>query len=497
MHAVIFGAGKIARGFIGHLLHLSGIPFTFIEVNAGLVDLLNSRGRYHIEVMGNPARNAEITGVRAIRLDDHKAAAKAWAEAPLAFTCVGGKNLEVLAGHLADLVQRRQKLTPANATANLITCENWKEPAALLRKKISEQLPETAAQLFEKNIGLSEAVVMRSAIEPTAEQLERDPLWVSVQDFWELPVDRSRIVGEPVAVEGIRYIDGFSGYLERKFYTYNAANGTASYLGYLRGHKYLSDAANDPWIVAALKGVYDETGRALSAKHGISLEEHQKFTASSLHKLQDRNIIDYVERNARDPMRKLGPEDRLVGSARLVLQHGIEPKHLARSIAAAIHYAEPSDPSAQTLVELLKTGGIDAVLKEVCKINPEERLGQLVKEAEMALSREGYFALIGGPDSGEGMTISYLGQVGFLFRHQGLTMAIDPFLSYSVDRLPGSQDFWVRNYPPPVDPGSFATSTWSSARMITWITPIPKRCALSRPLRRNACSPGRGSVSRK
>src|SRR5271154_1249009 len=112
MQAVIFGAGKIARGFIGHLLYVSGIPFTFIEINAGLVDLLNKRGRYHIEVMGNPARNVEISSVHAIWLDDHEAAARAWAEAPLAFTCVGGKNLESLAGRLADLVQRRQKLTP-------------------------------------------------------------------------------------------------------------------------------------------------------------------------------------------------------------------------------------------------------------------------------------------------------------------------------------------------------------------------------------------------
>jgi mannitol-1-phosphate 5-dehydrogenase len=349
-------------------------------------------------------------------------------------------------------VQRRQKLTSRDATANLITCENWKEPAALLRAKISALLPEASAELFKNYIGLSEAVVMRSAIEPTAAQLESDPLWVSVQDFWELPVDRSRIVGEPVAVDGIRYIDGFSGYLERKFYTYNAANGTASYLGYLRGHKYLFDAANDPWVVAALQGVYDETGRALSAKHGIPLEEHRKFTASSLHKLQDRNIIDYVERNARDPVRKLGPEDRLVGSARLVMQHGIEPKHLARSIAAAIHYAEPTDPSAQTLKELLQNGGIDAVLKEICKIDPAEPLGRLVKEAEVALSCEGYFKL--GAFEEDGIAIQYLGQVGFLFRHKGLTIAIDPYLSYSVDKLDGCPpNFWVRNYPPPVDPG--------------------------------------------
>lgn len=389
MHAVIFGAGKIARGFIGHLLHLSDIPFTFIESNRGLVDLLNERASYHIEVMGNRAANLEIHGVRAIALDDHETVARAWAEAPLAFTCVGGKNLEGLAVHLADLVQRRLSLTPPDALANLITCENWKEPAALLRKGIGARLSPADAQRFNATYGLSEAVVMRSAIEPTSDELAKDPLWVSVQDFWELPVDRDRICGEPVPVKGIHYIEGFAGYLERKFYTYNAANGTTSFLGYVRGHKYLFDAANDPWIVESLAGVYDETGRALAAKHGISLEQQLAFAASSLRKLQDRNIIDYVERNARDPLRKLGPEDRLVGSARLVLNHGMEPKFLARSIAAAIHYDQPGDPSAQELRQMLKTEGIDGVLKNVCKIDPDEPLGRLVKAAEISLRTQG------------------------------------------------------------------------------------------------------------
>ena len=39
MKCVIMGAGKIARGFIGHLLYLSGIPFTFMEKADGLVEL--------------------------------------------------------------------------------------------------------------------------------------------------------------------------------------------------------------------------------------------------------------------------------------------------------------------------------------------------------------------------------------------------------------------------------------------------------------------------
>jgi len=387
VNALIFGAGKIARGFVAHLLHLSGIPFTLVESNRGLVELLNRRGRYHVEVMGNAAQSVEIAGYRALLLDDHEAIADAWAQAPLVFTCVGGKNLEALAVHLSALIGKRLAIT--TEITNLITCENWKQPAALLRDRVKALIAAEIAPVFLKSFGFSEAVVMRSAIEPTAEQLARDPLWVNVQDFWELPVDRSRIVGEPAPVKGLDYIDGFSGYLERKFYTYNAANGTTSFLGHLRGHRYLYDAANDPWIVTALEGVYQETGAALVARHKISAAQQREFAASSLRKLQDRNIIDYVERNARDPRRKLGPEDRLVGSARMALENGVEPKWLARSIAAAIHYEEPADPSAVELSRMLEEKGIDYVLAEVCKVKPDEPLGRLVKNAEADLRQEG------------------------------------------------------------------------------------------------------------
>ena len=52
-----------------------------------------------------------------------------------------------------------------------------------------------------------------------------------------------------------------------------------------------------------------------------------------------------------------------------------------------------------------------------------------------------------------GIAIRYLGQVGFLLQHRGLTIVIDPYLTDSVDRLTEfKSDFWVRAYPPPVDP---------------------------------------------
>lgn len=251
-------------------------------------------------------------------------------------------------------------------------------------------ISQDAKEYLKNSVGITEAVIMRSAIESDARLLEKDPLIVNVQDFWELPVDASRLAGELPPVQGLKLIPEFTGFLERKFYTYNAANGTVSYLGALLGYEKLADAAHDGRIIQVLDGVYQETARALSRKHHFPLEQQLAFTETSRRKLQDYAIVDFIERNARDPLRKLGKDDRLVGSARLVQEYGIRPEHLCTAIAAAIHYVSPGDEFAVELERMRKEEGVDAVLKKVCQLEPDGALGMLVKEKIEWLKERGW-----------------------------------------------------------------------------------------------------------
>ena len=81
MSCVIFGAGKIARGFLGHLLYLSNIPFIFVEKADSLAALINERGEYSVNIMGNPDKNCVIKNVRALTYSDKDEIAQAIAEA--------------------------------------------------------------------------------------------------------------------------------------------------------------------------------------------------------------------------------------------------------------------------------------------------------------------------------------------------------------------------------------------------------------------------------
>ena len=387
MSCVIFGAGKIARGFIGHLLYLSGISFSFVEKAVALVDSINERREYTVNILGNSEENCVVKNAKAYKFADEKMISEAIADADAVFTAVGGKNLAEIVPFLVKGIEAKAK---KGGILNIVTCENWKLPANILRDGISAEISEEAKSYFEEKVGITEAVIMRSAIESDAELLKKDPLIVNVQNFWELPVDASRIKGALPEIKGLKLIPEFTGFLERKFYTYNAANGTTSFLGALFGYEKIADAAHDERILKILDGVYMETARALSLKHNFPLDEQLAFTLTSKRKLQDYTIVDFIERNARDPIRKLGPDDRLVGSARLVESFGIKPENLCVAIAAAIFYKSEGDEFAVELGRIRREEGIDAVLSKVCKLDPEGSLAMLIKEKIELLRSEGY-----------------------------------------------------------------------------------------------------------
>ena len=181
MTCVIFGAGKIARGFIAHLLYLSGIRFVFVEKNQALVELINQKKRYCINVMGNSDKNICIDNVSALGYIQENEIVELILDSDAIFTAVGGKNLidtaSIIAKGICKKIDKKEKL-------NIITCENWKQPALCLKSEILKYLSDNYLKEFDLYIGITEAVVMRSAIEPDKCSLIEDPLLVNVQNFW-------------------------------------------------------------------------------------------------------------------------------------------------------------------------------------------------------------------------------------------------------------------------------------------------------------------------
>lgn len=390
MKAIILGAGRIGRGFVSELLLHNNVEITFFDASEDMVRMLNEKGEYTIHVLGNEELNTKVKNVKAYSIQDIDALAEEWSNSDFIFTACGGKNLPVVGETLGKAFHQLLE-NDSVRQSNIITCENWIDPAVDLKEALLRTLADKDKQSqFEQNVGVSESVILctgTGAPDPSQVENEMDT-WV--QNLRYLPVDKSRILGTVPNWEYITFIDDFGDLLKQKIYTNNTSVASIAFLGRLKGIQRVADAANHPDIEPILDQVYEEINAALINGMGINEESQLTFSKNAKAKYTDYNIVDDVTRIARDPIRKLGPEDRLIGPLKMAIDAGVTPKAIALATAAALYYQNPEDEDAQTLVNLRETKGIDYILKTISKLDMEEKATLLIKEGIKELKSRGW-----------------------------------------------------------------------------------------------------------
>ena len=381
--AVQFGAGNIGRGFMGELFWASGYRTVFVDVDRPLVDALRSRGAYEVHHITNEGDAVvTVTDVTAIDARDAKAVAEAVAGASLVSTAVGVRALKAVTPAMAEGMARRL-LYPGTLSLNVITCENLVGAGRFVRDLVLAELElrvtvghrrSLTAREFDARFGFVEAVVSRMVpIVPDGVR-RRDPLWIACEPYARLPVDAKAFRGAVPPIAGLEPVDNILAYQRRKLATHNMSHAVCAYLGYPAGHEFIWQAIEDPAVERLVRGAMEETGRALCRRFGFDPAVQRAHEDDLRQRYRNRALGDQVRRVAADPLRKLGLEDRLIGSARLCLEQGVEPVHVIRGIRAALAYDNPADPVAATLQDMLRTRGLGSVLREVCGLEETEPL---------------------------------------------------------------------------------------------------------------------------
>jgi len=387
--AVQFGAGNIGRGFLGQLYFESGYRTTFVDVIPEVVEGLQRRGAYPLRIVGASPRELVISNVTALSSLDTEAVADALAAADIAATAVGVNVLPRIAPVLAAGIARRFT-HPDSAPLNIIVCENLIDAGPFLRDQVRAHLDARFHAVLDDRVGFVEASIGRMVPIMTPEQRAEDPLLVCVEAYCDLPVDANGFRGPIPPLAHMMPRSNFKAYVERKLFVHNAGHAATAYLGYLRGHEYIWQAIADPLIRAEADAAMAETCMGLSQKHGMPLGDLQAHWADLVERFQNKALGDQILRVAADPVRKLGPRDRLIGSALMCLDQGVEPNHVAFAAAAAMLYDPPQDAAAQRLQDIRAQGGLDAVLKQVCQLPGESRLAGMIRAGAERLQQEGW-----------------------------------------------------------------------------------------------------------
>ena len=324
---VVVGAGKTGRGFIGRLLQEANAEVIFIDKNEELVNQLNESKEFKVNFFGGVresyvVNNFKITTWENADLED----------AELIIVSVGGQNLVDVGNSLA-------KLLDDNKHYYIITAENASKPSVTLRGAIGKD-----------NISVSEATVFCTTIEDGG-------LDINSENYPYMQCNADLLEGYVPSAKTIRPLGNFSDFLTRKLFTYNAASCVIAYLGWVKGYEVYSEAANDEEILAKLDANYVTTNEVLCKEFGYEEADQKEFALLSRNKFTDKTIVDTVARNARDPQRKLGANERIIGPIKLHYKYGLDASILEETAAAVLYDGENSP---------------EELLKNVCELEADD-----------------------------------------------------------------------------------------------------------------------------
>ncbi len=384
-----FGFGAIQGGLFLYEAFRSGRfgRFVVAEVVPELVASIRAGGgRYRINVAtASGIERHEIAGVEIFNprvAEDRQALVEAVAGADEIATALpsvkfygageAGSVVEVL----AEGFQRRARRSDPRRTI-IYTAENHNHAAEILEAKLAARWDLPPADLQARLQCLNTVIGKMSGVVADEEQIARQGLarltgaagrCVLVEAFNRILITRIRWPDFRRGISVFEEKDDLLPFEEAKLYGHNATHALLGYLARLRGIGFMADIRADPGLLALGRAAFiEESGRALCARRrGVdplfTETGYRDYADDLLARMMNPFLRDSVERVVRDPRRKLGWDDRLVGTLRVVLQEEIPPRRYARGARAALRMLEDTEG-----------GSPDALLAEVwAEANPPE-----------------------------------------------------------------------------------------------------------------------------
>jgi mannitol-1-phosphate 5-dehydrogenase len=376
--SVIFGAGAIGLAFLGDLLDQSGYRITFADVRDDLVRWLNERGEYTIRVTDATGETMRRIGrVRALNSSGYgrnvaptRSLRKAVATADILFTAAGEGALVPIGRVIGDAL--RYRVVTTSTPLNIICCENIKDPGSILRAAILGAAGDLSATIGAR-VGICRSVISRMT------PVVADPANITTEAYAQIPVEKSPWLGAPPDVVGLRLVEDFEAYKMQKLIMHNMTHAVAAYLGYFLGKKDVCDCVRDPLIGSATKCALAESHRIMRAEFALRDDELHEHAEDLFRRYGNPSLGHTVPNVARDPIRKLAPGDRFHSALTLAERHHIPVPSAELGAAFALAYDRPDDVSAPRLQEMIASKGIDAVLNEVCGLDPQSDLAARLK----------------------------------------------------------------------------------------------------------------------
>ncbi|KAK3939023.1 mannitol-1-phosphate 5-dehydrogenase [Diplogelasinospora grovesii] len=371
--AVHFGAGNIGRGFVACFLHNSGYEVVFADVNASVIDKLNSQPSYKvIEVGAEGTTESVISNYRAINSKTHEAELIQEIATADVVTCSVGPNiLKFIAPVVAKGIDQRPNDLPPIA---VIACENAIGATDTLAEHIKDPQNTPSHRIEDHH---ERARYANSAIDRIVPAQDPDAgLDVKLEKFYEWVVESEPFKDHSVpSIEGINWVENLEPFIERKLYTVNTGHATAAYHGYHRKKRTVYDALQDRFIQQEVKKALDNTSELIVEKHGIDADAQRAYVKKIITRISNPHLEDAVERVGRAPLRKLSRKERFIGPAAELAEKDKDCSALLDAAEMALRFQNvEEDAESKELAKAMTSSTPEEVVQQICGLQPSEKL---------------------------------------------------------------------------------------------------------------------------
>lgn len=239
--------------------------------------------------------------------------------------------------------------------ARVVYCaENNNEAANILRGHLEER---GGAEFLHQTAIVDTVIGKMSGVVTDADQMAEQSLApltpgadraILVEAFNRILISEIGIPGFRRGIEVFDEKKDLAPFEEAKLYGHNATHALMAYLGWMKGIEFISDAPEE-LVEFARAAFIEESGGALIRKYeGVdplfTPAGYQAYVDDLMVRMTNPHLRDTVERVGRDPERKLGWSDRIVGTMRVALSQGVEPRRYALAAAAGLAFAGKATP---------------------------------------------------------------------------------------------------------------------------------------------------------
>ncbi|HEM5311115.1 TPA: mannitol-1-phosphate 5-dehydrogenase [Streptococcus suis] len=372
--AVHFGAGNIGRGFIGEILFENGFEIAFVDVNVTIIDALNQRHSYEIEIAEEGKRHIAVSGVRGInnRLNPEEVVT-AISTADLVTTAIGPNILPFIAGLIAQGIEARRQAGNTQPL-DVLACENMIGGSAFLYEEVKKHLSEEGLAYAAEFVGFPNAAVDR--IVPA--QSHEDPLFVVVEPFNEWVVETQGMKNPNLKLEGVHYEADLEPFIERKLFSVNSGHATSAYTGAHFGATTILEALQNPEVKSKVEAVLAEIRSLLIAKWNFDEQALVDYHKVIISRFENPYIVDDIARVARTPIRKLGYDERFIRPIRELRERGLSYDNLLATVSYIFGYKDETDEQSVQLQNLLQEKALPEVVAEVTGLTDPALIAEIV-----------------------------------------------------------------------------------------------------------------------